>query len=630
MKKRILSVLALVVLAAMLFSSCAINYADEDMALYVSIDESGYKGITLSEKIDKVIIHDEDLRKQVFMKLREKIEDANTESGLIEKFDEVYIHTFAVDEDGDIAMTTLNYDTEKKTLGSAEALLVGYGLNKDMLKEIEQKLYDETDPSNIVKVDIADHLLDYKGATDDKVPTGSFVFVTYSTFSSSNIPGQSSTTTPVTVNTDLFLKEEQGTNDYYEMISLAIKRINDNAVANEDDKYAKVGKTVTVRIFPTATPDEEITGSEDQTTVNLKYDIDFDTAGGSNYDKGTLSFTVKGTAFLAEGEAGTAEENRKATPIIMDYTFPEDYEGQYTKDGKKVDLKGVKTTVYLYLTSKTSYEVPEYDNPETEEEIAALKAAIANKDLGNFTSDTEDITELKKEFEAHLRTDMEKDYVADAEKKALEAIWEQVAANAQVLQLPEANVDAYVQNIIDNIKTYYTQYTNIQIVERGNIGAKGYSISTGYIIATPAATEKYDSYKDYALEMYKEEGYQVETFAQLEATLRNEAEVAVKKMMLTYRLADLLGIDTSDAKYTQRRDAEAAKWIKDTTAEYVKQYGYSPALTAVDYENSYGGKENLHGAYLLEEVKEKLYEMNKDKVVYNEIFPEDVKEDEKK
>ena len=97
MKKRILSVLALVVLAAMLFSSCAINYADEDMSQYISIEESGYKGITLSEKIDKVIVHDEDLRKQIFVKLRKEIKDAATESGLIEKFDEVFIHTFAID-----------------------------------------------------------------------------------------------------------------------------------------------------------------------------------------------------------------------------------------------------------------------------------------------------------------------------------------------------------------------------------------------------------------------------------------------------------------------------------------------------------------------------------------------------
>ena len=97
--RRILAVTALLLLAAMLFSSCGMNYAKADMAKYVSIEETGYKGITLPSKIDKTVVRDETLRQAVLESLRTKLTEGNTidTKGEINKYDEVYLHTFAVD-----------------------------------------------------------------------------------------------------------------------------------------------------------------------------------------------------------------------------------------------------------------------------------------------------------------------------------------------------------------------------------------------------------------------------------------------------------------------------------------------------------------------------------------------------
>lgn len=622
---RFLSVMALLMVMAMLFTSCAVNFAKANMADYVSIADSGYNGVKVT--VDKNVFTDEVVRQKVLDSLRTVKEGTKgSVSGPVEKYDEVFFYTWAVDADGNVALSNLVRDEEGNL--SPEKIRVGYGTNKDLLAEIEKLFYDETDPANPVAKDIKDHLLIYETSKTALIPTGAFYFLTFTSMGD-NKASTKNQSSEYLLNTSIYDEvvngtKAQSTNDYYEAIALALAKVNASATGETNHEGSKIGGLKTIRIFPTATPDSEITGAEDDSTVNIKYDIDFDVVGGTSYDKGTITLTTKAAAFMSQGDKGTASEGFKATPLSMSYTFPEDYKGQYTVKGSttKKDLKGVTVTAYIYAVSKTSYEMPAY-NPTNDEETAALVEAIKAK----FTSDLTDVEELKTAYEAHMRKELEKDYVKAAEDSARQAIWNTVVANAEVLNYPKANIKAYVREAKNNIKYYYTSYPNL------------YSVDGKYQYTTAKLSGNYKSYKEFAVEMYstdeKYKGlYTVKTFEDVEAILYNEGTQTVKEMMFTYYIADKLGLSVTDEEYEKRVNEAAKDWIAEQEKSYLDAYGMSPTFTVEDYIASYGGEDNIRGAYLIEKVKDKLYELNKAGVSYTEkdvsAIPEDEETAEKK
>ncbi len=613
---RILSVAALLLVMAMLFTSCAVNFAKANMADYVSIADSGYNGLKVT--VDKNVYTDEVVRQKVLDSLRTVKEGfKDKEAGNVERYDEVFFYTWAVDANGNVALSSLARDEQGNI--SPEKIRIGYGTNTGLLLDIEKLFYDATDPANPVTKDIKNHLLVYETAKTALIPTGAFYFLTFTSMNENKVStvNQSS---EYLLNTSVYDEvvngeKAQSTNDYFEAIALALAKVNATADGSENHKGSKIGGLKTIRIFPTATPDSEITGAEDDSTVNIKYDIDFATVGGTNYTKGTISLTTKAAAYLSQGDAGTASEGFKATPLSMSYTFPEDYTGQYTVDGTKTDLKGVTVTAYIYPVSKTSYEMPEY-NPTTDEEKTALIDAIKAK----FTSDLTDVEELKKAYEAHMRVELEKEYVAAAEASARQAIWNAVVGNATVLNYPKANIKAYMREAKNNLKYYYSSYPNI------------YSVNGSYQYTTAKMSGLYKNYKEFAVEMYKTDeaykAYSVKDFGDVEAILYNEGTMAVKEMMFTYYIADKLDLSVTDEEYETKVNAAAKTWIAEQEKSYLDAYGMCPTFTVEDYVASYGGEDNIRGAYLIEKVKDKLYELNKSGVTYNEIDVNAIAEEE--
>ena len=62
--RKTLSLVALLLAAVTLLSSCGINYRKTDVSKYVTIGETGYKGVTL--EVNKTIISDRDIDKELF------------------------------------------------------------------------------------------------------------------------------------------------------------------------------------------------------------------------------------------------------------------------------------------------------------------------------------------------------------------------------------------------------------------------------------------------------------------------------------------------------------------------------------------------------------------------------------
>ncbi len=611
MKRKLISVMALLLMMAMLFTSCAVNYAKADLSKYLTLAESGYSGLKLS--VEKQVYTEEAVLKRVFETLRTavkyegdvgtNVDEAHT-SGIIQKYDEVSFYTYALDKDGNVAMSNIKRD-EKGNI-SAETIGVGYGTNKDMLLELEKEFY-----GGGKDVDIADHLFLYTNEKAQNVPAEAFWFITFSTATKGEDgkagtigKGQSS---EYVLNSSLYLDKEQGSGDRYEAVALGIKAFADYFDGTEDktDGVRTGGSVFTINIYPTDTADDKITTKNESTAVNLKYDLDID--GDDTFDIGTIVVTLKAAAYLKQGEKGTASEGFKATPILMEYTFPDDYEGKYTVDGSEKKLAGVTVDVYIYPTYKTSYEMPEYE-PETDEEKTALMEAIKAK----MPSDLTDVDALKEAYEKHVRTELEKSFVETAEAEAREKIWEAVVANTSLIEdkLPQANLRALVRNEKRRLRYNYTTNSSETIVDP-ETGKKTY--------VTAKESGKYQSYLEYAAkveyELVDENADKKTSERAIEGVLWNQAKDAVKKMMLTYYLGDKLGVSVSEEEYQAKLNAEASEWISQMQSFY-SYFGSAVTFTVDDYIEACGGEDNIRSACLLEKVKDKLYENNKSGITY--------------
>ena len=610
--RKFLSAIALILVMATFLTSCAVNYATADLSKYVSVTESTYNGVKVD--VDKTVYAQEVILQQVWNSLRSvKTAEDGTKlegmfNGTVEKFDTVNYYHYAIDKDGNVVHTSIYRDEEGNM--ETETLNVGYGTNKELFKDIEKMIYDTTDPDNIIAVDIKDHLGMYETEKSVAIPKNAIWFIADAASSKANstLPGTWKKSQEFIVNVMQYLdKEEQGKNDYLEAIALGFAHAAEIADGSEDKPGAKIGTLKTIRVYPTAYEGEM--EADSASGVSIRYDIDFDTVDGKEYDQGVITVNTEAAFYMAKGNG--ASEGYEATPISFTYTFPESYTAKYTlADGKtQKTVGGTETTMYIYLVSRTAYTMPEY-NPTTDEEKTALVEAIK----GVFKSDLTDVDELKAAYETSVREKLEHEFVHEAETAARQSIWDAVVSGATVVDpanpVPKANVDAYVRAAKNNIKYYYS-----------SVGQYTYDKSGSLVYVTPKSLGIYKSYKDYAVAMYStDEEYKnqtVKTFDDVEAILRNEGTQAVKEMMLAYVIAEKLGLSVSEELYNETVAERAAEWIKEIQEQEKASAGMHREYTVKDYVDSVG-EDNIRGGILIEMVKDKLYEMNKSGVTYKE------------
>ena len=106
--KRLISAMALLLAALMLFSSCAVAYRDVDAAEYVSLTEGfDYANITLGSDVvlDKMIVKDSDVTAHINNLLyaeREAVKDGINLAGKFNKYDMLTVRTFIYDTYGNL------------------------------------------------------------------------------------------------------------------------------------------------------------------------------------------------------------------------------------------------------------------------------------------------------------------------------------------------------------------------------------------------------------------------------------------------------------------------------------------------------------------------------------------------
>ncbi len=223
---------------------------------------------------------------------------------------------------------------------------------------------------------------------------------------------------------------------------------------------------------------------------------------------------IIGSNSFIEGFEDNLIDTYPGGEVTFDITFPEKYDNK--------DLQGVKTTFTVQILSAKRDVYPEY----TDEFVAE------NTDY-----------ETKEEFEKHLEEELRAAADEDELVAEIQAVWEEVVSNAEVIKYPEAVVEAQIDEVVQSYKDY----------------AEYYGITFE------------DMLKDYY--GTTEDEFMVE--------VKKECQLYIKEEMILRRIVELEDITITDAEY-----AEGAE-------EYALENGFEDAKAMEEYYGEDVIKESL-------------------------------------
>jgi len=203
-------------------------------------------------------------------------------------------------------------------------------------------------------------------------------------------------------------------------------------------KYTKEDPTVTdeeikaeidSRVQAKATTEDVKKGTvKDGDNVNIDYK---GTINGKEFDGGSAegyTLTIGSGSFIDGFEEGLIGKKIGDT-VTLDLKFPDDY------SNKKVAGKDVQFEVKL--NSKQVTKTPKYDE--------------------QFIKDNSDY-DNKKDYEASVKADLEKEKKETAENTAKQSLWSQAVENAEVKKYPKGAVAQEKESIIEQYKLMAENY----------------------------------------------------------------------------------------------------------------------------------------------------------------------------
>lgn len=589
-----ITLVALLLLSAVLLSSCAFSFLKADMTKYIRIDESDYIGLTPT--VDRAIINkDTDKVNDVWNKIlalrTAKAEKGETlQSGAVSEFDQVGVYIWNIDSEGNVVATNMGYVEKNKDDSSSETsgkpgyqlIKIGYGEESEAFNAaVADMLYKVDEKGNITAEYVNQHRLIWLDEQDKELDAHSFVYVTYSTASAS-FSSQSKTSKQL-INLDWWGKQEAGADKFYEAVARGLAKLG------EDGKLkVRPNSSYTIHVLPVgSTPEKE----EEADSVNLFYNC-----GAKDGEPESFDIKVTVHAGMLPYNSGEGEYRDLSTV----YKYGEKASGTYTTlDGKtkKVSEAG-DTTIYIYTMERTSYTVPAYDD------------AFINGE--GFTADGKTGDELKAAFEKHLKEELQKIQDEKAEKAAKEALFEAFAKNLTDADytVPEKEVKAYQKEQMDGLKYYYyTFYNGIY-------------------------QQIYDTFEKFASSQL---GLPSESnMTTIKNKLWENGVATVKHKLQIFGLAQALGVaDPTDAEIYDRARTLLVEELNasnssstDTDKKVYTKEDISDAAAKKAAEESYG-KDNLAGAILYEKVIDILYEKNRENVKWNDVTTADLAAKEK-
>lgn len=567
--KRLASVLALLLAALMLFSSCAISYKEADPTEYVQlVNGFDFRNFKLDAEIEKMVVKDEDVATHInklLFALREKSETAVNQPGAFDLYDTLSIRTLVYDKDGNLISTDSNFsiadsktptdENGRLTLSSDKALYLGYGvgLNTGLMKALEDKLF--LNPEDVYL--LQNYRIEGKNVSGlESGALGAIPVIGYVSYSATykkgntthDASGRVDAATPMhfeKIGADIAVNGEGAGNKYDEIIYLGLKELIERQASVEDKQIKPTtgkGKdnALTIKVFPTANAEalEDASLYGDRSTA-IAYDINFeDLSSSENYAEGTITVYLQGSIdFTSEAVTPGA--------FVTTYTYPEDSEGTYKVGTTTKKLKDAgECTVYTYITERAPYTRPEY-NADT----------VKNK--LNFTTDKTEDNEVIEEYEASIMKELQDACDAITKEKAKAALWTALLKNTKLIKDPVANIKAFQNEIIDLAKANYYDgglCYQTQKDKNGNV--------IGYL---------YDDFNDYLKTFYR--SYQTQhpngdttsklTREEIDNDLYARGRELVKESLIVYYLADQIGCRYTDAELLAMAEKRGTAWAEE-------------------------------------------------------------------
>ncbi len=609
MKKSVLrlSVLALFVLAAMLLTSCGQSYSKMNVSKYCFLDEDDYTA--LAPEVDKVIISDEDTASAIldyrFQNRKEKEGDYPYQNP-VQLYDQLGILYEAVDADGNVVESNMAWNrsasaSAEYSLPSGTLLYLGYQKHVEgsLLAFLADKFLTDG-------IKAYDHKVDGKVQTkseDGKISGAmnidktSVVYVGYT----SDLTGKSKDF--IMLDLTEFDPENVKGDSFEEALALGLLQLYaDDESATKLTVDSKAAKIIYVN-------QEKTDGSN-----CLAYPYT-DDAGN------TVAFTINATVY---GAWQLDQLGYNATVFETDFTYPEDAEGTYVKGEESVDKKNVDVTVKVYVLGAADYTYPEYDDTFITE---TMKFASADGKTGD---------DLKAEYEAFVKSDLQSKENDKAAKAATAIIFDTFMKGLtdENFKLPGAKVRAYVRETKDNLRYLYDSYsftyssktyyyrTLFKSFEEFAVKYAFFTTATGVAASGSSYLEENSTYSLYTIyggsfdnyaisrSAFKSESTAGYTMKNVSEELTRQGQELVKKELALRRVAELLGISITTEEFNT--------YVEKLYNQEIKTESDKKAMPLAYYIEYYG-RDNLEGALLKTKVEAKLFELNKDTVVYNEI-----------
>ncbi len=669
--KKLISVIALVLVLATLLSSCGVNFAKLDASEYVSLADG--KLDQISVEVDRINLYPTEIRQAIYEALRGKAgenkDPLKNPDATFEKYDSFHFYHISFDQSGKLESTSLGV-TYKNTdtvtgFDTAESITLGFGTNRDWLADLDDMLLNK----DSVKY-LRDHLFTTTPKTESEKPEvnpSSFLLLTYLVTDASN-----NTVKKVEINNPAILpgmlyaegadlsdfKDGFEKDTYLDVIYQALVNLcNHTNESGEKNSVPKLAANVTITVKPTSEKPADYTdGVTDASAVTIYADVNFDTSNDEKdeegnvtketYESGTIRFVPRG---MLSGE------NKTFFTLDNIVLYPKDdvKEDHDDKEGKEFDIIILPYAVTPYP------EMKEYDNLDTEEKKTVIRDFIKSElTKANITPVGDDVDALKAQYEEYMYTAVdekqaaerekeledfyknyygqtvdldENTYFEQAEEDAKDAIWNKVLADVVASKLPEKSVRDYVKYREEELKYEYYYGSYDWYVPQGSIDKNGFKFTTSTPVTGVPASETglFRNWKEYAVDLYRsmkgsddKSLYTINSYADVKAILRKEGEAGVTGMLATYYVAGLLGITVDDARYAELIKEDAQKWIDSQKELYKNQTGLTIELTVEDYEEAAGGKDALRAQKVLELVKDELFKRvsARDGVTYKDIY----------
>lgn len=650
--KKLFSVVALLLIAAMLLSSCSVKLHKQDMSAYINVADGVHSSIKVS--VDRTNLYAATVRQAIYEALRGS-EKTVLKEGEIKKYDTVQLYSVIFNQKGEVIDSSFSVKIESnkvKGFGDAEEISIGFDANRELIAEIEKA---------ITGVDVKTHLISTSTTAGSKIEASSYMLVTYTAYNMNKETGKTDGSPVKTVSTtdlvvgnlyitsdifrDEYFKDANGTstfvkNEYHEAICKAVAAIN---AATEKGATITGDVATTIYVYPEgqAIPEGKVT---DATAAYINANVNFDTANDVKDDAGKVTEIVYDPGIIYVTFQGTATPLNGASEIgIKDKVIFEADDEKEDHDAYEGELD-----IVVYLVSTTRYpDMIEYDDPKTEDEKTALRTFIKKAlEKAEITPDGDDLAKLKEQYEKLTYDTLDENvgFSESAKEDAINKIWDALVAKAKVLKYPEANVRNYVKDQEEYLEYMYYHgelpsygYMHSWSVYQGKIDKNGFTFSSSTVTDTPACdTGKFKNWKEYAVAQYKADGTleanKNYTYDAVRTLLYEEGYAREKEMMLVYYMADKLGIEISDERYAELIKEDAAAWIKQQKESYESYFGYAPTITVEDYEEAMGGKDNLRGAHYMKLVQEELLKITDENggLTYVEIYQDGTKVSEEK